>query len=181
MLREERRVLGFDMSVNWRRSGGDLARRRFWLVERVWLWIGIWSWFWIRVLNWEIVMFGLSIETRSSPSLLRIRIIIFLIDCLMEIERESSELEKKKTINWVPCFALLWAGSGRGSAFLYLYVIVCLMGKPVKRTRKLFFPGQCINGVVVSFVYLWLRSWSPSETSPYLFIFQTSVFFQIFI
>ena len=79
MSREERRVSGLDMSVNLRRSAGDLAKRRFWLVERVWLRIGIWSWFWIRVLRWEIVMFGLSMETRSSPSRLRTRTIIILL------------------------------------------------------------------------------------------------------
>lgn len=81
MLREEISVWGLDMSVNWEIWGRVLASRRFWLVERVWLWIGTRSWDSIKVLSWAIVMFGLSIVTRSNPSLLRILIII-LIDLL---------------------------------------------------------------------------------------------------
>ena len=45
-LRDERVELGFAMSVKLRRSAGVLDKRRFWLVERVWFWIGIWIWSW---------------------------------------------------------------------------------------------------------------------------------------
>ena len=140
MLREERRVLGFDMSVNWRRSVGDLARRRFWLVERVWLWIGIWSWFWIRVLNWEIVMFGLSIETRSSPSLLRIRIIIFLIDCFMEIERERV-LSLRRRRQLIGFLALLCLGWEREWDCFSVFICDCLLdGEAGQEDTKVIFP-----------------------------------------
>lgn len=70
-------VCGSDMSVNRAMSDGVLARRRFWLVERVWEEMGIWRCCWIRVLSWEIVACGLSRVRRSRPSLLRILINIF--------------------------------------------------------------------------------------------------------
>ena len=44
MPRAEIGVCGSDMSVNRAMSAGVLARRRFWLVERVWEEMGIWSW-----------------------------------------------------------------------------------------------------------------------------------------
>lgn len=78
-LREEREALGLAMSVYDWRAEEDFANKRFWLVERVWLWTGIWSCAWIRVLSWAIVMFGLSTVTRSSPSRLRIRSIIVMV------------------------------------------------------------------------------------------------------
>ena len=61
-LRDERKALGFAMSMKLRRSVGVLDKRKFWLVERVWFWIGIWSWDWIRALSCDTVIWGFSIE-----------------------------------------------------------------------------------------------------------------------
>lgn len=68
------RVCGFDMSVNWAIWDGDLASKRDWFVDMVWLLIGTRSCDSIRVLRWAIVMLGLSICNRSIPSRLRILI-----------------------------------------------------------------------------------------------------------
>lgn len=77
MLREDKGVFGLAMSVNWRRSEGDLANKRFWLVDRVWLSTGIRSCDWIRVLSCATVTCALSTVTRSRPSLLRMRSSMF--------------------------------------------------------------------------------------------------------
>jgi len=129
MLREERGVSGLDMSVNLRRSEGDLAKRRLWLVERVWLRIGIWSWFWIRVLSWETVMFVLSMETRSSPSLLRIRTITILLvlSVLIRILIFSQKREKR-----VRCFASQCENRASGGPFIiyiFLYAMLARRGR----------------------------------------------------
>ena len=138
MLREERGVSGLDMSVNLRRSEGDLAKRRLWLVERVWLRIGIRSWFWIRVLSWETVMFGLSMETRSSPSLLRIRTITILL-VLRVLIRILIVSQKKE--NRVLCFASQCncVRTERAEGLLSYFFFICdacWTGKTVKRTNR---------------------------------------------
>lgn len=81
MPRAEIRVWGLDMSVKPAASCGVLARRRFWLVDRVWLGTGTLSWDSIVDLSWAIVSgrVELSSVTRSNPSLLRTLIIILVI------------------------------------------------------------------------------------------------------
>lgn len=65
-------------------------------MERVWLEMGTLSWVSMRVLSWEIVMFGLSIVTLSSPSLLLILIIILPAQFLRERDwREYLERERE--------------------------------------------------------------------------------------
>lgn len=77
MLREDKGLSGLAMSVNWRRSEGDLANKRFWLVDRVWLSTGIRSCDWIMVFSSATVTCAPSTVTRSRPSLLRMRSSMF--------------------------------------------------------------------------------------------------------
>jgi hypothetical protein len=77
-------------------------------------------------LSWETVMFVLSMETRSSPSLLRIRTITILLvlRVLIRILIFSQKKEKR-----VRCFASQCENRASGGPFIIFFFYAMLAGR----------------------------------------------------